>query len=288
MPIITTASCIKTNISPPNTAQPDTSSPTASLDPDMLEELDRQLQKELDNITKLYTRYVSCIRESLQEKGVPPKDLYSNLRTVRAFNHTEKKHTLVSVHDEQLAKAGDLYDIFYILTSYYASFLDYDIFQFILEKYHKIIDPDQEELKYPDHLKAYLAKHKVSEFVDINPFLKNFKGVSAELTLKLNIDSTCELTKLKTLKTAIANILNMSSNALRLLDIKQGCIVVRFLIPAPVAELVFTKNFVFTEKQEEQFQALAVEWLECNDCTFSFSTKDLENISEHGGKVVEM
>ena len=254
----------------------------------MLEELDRQLQEELNNITKLYTRYVSCIRESLQEKGVPPKDLYSNLRTVRAFNRTEKKHTLVSVHDEQLAQAGDLYDIFYILTSYYASFLDYDIFQFILEKYHKIIDPDQEELTYPDHLKAYLAKHKVSEFVDINPLLNNFTDVSAELTLKLDIDSTCELTKLKTLKTAIANILDMKSYALRLLDIKQGCIVVRFLIPAPVAELVFSKNFILTEKQEEQFQAIAVEWLECNNCTFSFRTKDLENISENGGKVVEM
>jgi hypothetical protein len=193
----------------------------------------------------------------------------------------------LSFHDEDLAKAGDLYDIFIILTTYYASFLDYDIFQFILEKYHKLIDPDQEELKYPDHLKAYLAKHKVSEFVGINPLLKNLPDISAELTLKLDIDATRESTLLKTLKAAIANILDIPSYTIRLLDIKEGCIVVRFLIPAQVAELTFSKNFILTEKQEKQFQAQAVQWLQCNGCTFNFNTlsKDLDGVSDQGAEV---
>lgn len=180
-----------------NATQPDTSCPSASLDLDLdcdtRADLSRQLDKELDNITTRYTCYVSCIRESLQEKGVSPKDLYSNLRTMRAFNRTENKRTLLSAHDEQLKKAVDLYDIFNILTSEYASFLDYDIFRFILKKYK--IYHGQEELKYPEHLNAYLAKHKISEFVDINPLLKKFSA-STELVLKFDIEATCDLTKL--------------------------------------------------------------------------------------------
>lgn len=58
---------------------------------------------------------------------------------------------------------------------------------------------------------------------------------------------------------------------LRLLDIKDGCVVVTFLIPLPVAEFFFNKHTGLGKQQEKQFQALAVLWLECNDCIFHFA-----------------
>lgn len=54
-----------------------------------------------------------------------------------------------------------------------------------------------------------------------------------------------------------------------------------------MAESLFNKHTTLTDKQEEQFRALAVLWLECNNCTFSFYPKDLED-TEHSGQVAEM
>lgn len=244
----------------------------ASLDSDTLEDLKLQLQSDQDTIIQQYSLYVSCIRESLEAKGVSAKDLCSDLMTMSAFNHAEQKVMLLSAHKEELEKAVDLNAIFNLLATEYASFFDYDIFRFILEKYQKKyrIQIGEQESKYPDHLKAYLEKHKVAQFVDINPLLKKYTA-STELVLKIDIESTSRLSKIKKIKTTVAKILGLKSRTLRLLDIKDGCIVATFLLPTPVAEMVFNKRTVLTEEQEKQFRALPVLTLECNCVLFDFT-----------------
>lgn len=88
------------------------------------------------------------IRETLQANGVTPKDLCANLMNFSAFNHggTEQKRMLLSTHEAELEKAVDLYDVFNLISKVYASFLNYDVFQFIVDAYQ--IDHGQEELKY--------------------------------------------------------------------------------------------------------------------------------------------
>lgn len=247
-------------------------------DPDIHRDLKLQLQSALKSIMRKYTLYVRHIRLSLRDKGVSVEDLRSDLLTMPAISQAEQELSLLSAHKAELKSAATLNDIFDLLVTEYASFFDYDIFQFIVETYH--IDHGEEELKYPEQLKAYLYKHKLSEFIEINPLLKKYTAASTEFILKIDIDSTSKMSKISDLKTAIAGILGLNSATLQLIKIQDGCVVVTFLIPTPVAELIFNKQTVLTVKQEGQLQAMEVLWLKCNECTFNFATKILEHSDE--------
>ena len=95
------------------------------------------------------------------------------------------------------------------------------------------------------------------------------------MILKFDIESTSRLAKLKKLKSSVARILGLSPSAIQLYDIKDGCVVATFLIPTPVAELVFNADTVLTEEQEKELRALQVLWLKCNG--FSFVGKEPED-----------
>jgi len=252
----------------------------ASMDPDTLAELKLKLRKELGSIIKRYGTYVRHIRETLKARGVRVKDLCSDLKTVSAFNHTAQDHLLLSTHEDELKRAIDFNDVFDLLNKEYASFLNYEIFKYILDTYH--LDDGREEFKYPEYLKAYVEKHKVCEFVIVNPQLQKLSEASKPLTIKLDIDSTSKLSKLSKLldlKSEIANILDLKPVALQLVDIKDGCLILTFLIPAPVADHIFNKLTIFSKKRTQQFQALKVLWLECNGCKIDFFTaRDLSGI----------
>ena len=197
------------------------------------------------------------------------KDLCFYLLTISAFNHKEKKLMLLSSHRADLEKAADLYDILGLLSKEYASFLNYNIFQIIVGKYQ--LNEGQEELKYPEHLAAYINRHKVSEFIEINPFLQKFTKTSKKLVLKFDIESTCRLSKFLDLKKAVANILHLKPSALRLLSITEGCLVATFLLPAFIAKDVFPRDNPLTQHQMQEFRALSVRWLESNNCKIIFT-----------------
>ena len=170
-----------------------------------------------------------------------------------------------------LKKCDTINDIFDFLTTECASFLNYEILQDILEFYE--IPEDQERLQYPKHLKAYIEKHKVSEFVKINPMLKKHVNGSKELMLKFDIDTTCKLAKVVELKKFVAKTLDLQPSTLHLIDIKEGCVVVTFTVPASVADAIFTSNKVLTMQQEDELRAASVLWLKCNDFFFNLEEK---------------
>ena len=240
----------------------------ASLDSDTLADLEQQLDDELQHITWRYGCYVSCIRETLEGKGLDVKKFCSDLKTLSAFNHTRQKRQLVSAHETDLNNAVDFVDVVDLLAREYASFLNPEVFEHIISEFK--LDTGQENLQYRQHLDAYVRKHTISEFIKINPLLQDFSDTSKEFILKLDIETTSELGKIKRLKGAVAKILGINSAALRLLDIKEGCVVATFLIPTPVAEVVFNRDTVLTQQQKQELESLPVMWMECNGCKFVF------------------
>ncbi len=244
------------------------------MDPDIEMDLRFILRRNLKDITKKYAFYVDCLRTVLEEKGVTAEALHSYLLSVSAFSSSCSGHRLALVSDNkhELEKAETVRDIFDFLTTECASFLNCEIFQDIMEKYN--INEDRKELKYHEHLKAYIKKHTVSEFVKINPLLKPKKGCK-KLTLKYDIDSTCKLAKVQELKNCIAEILELNPSALHIIDIEDGCVLVTFAIPASVADIIFTPDTVFTSQQENALRDASVQWLECNGNTFHFNLKEI-------------
>lgn len=239
--------------------------PISKLNADALGDLEQILERNLKKIIRQYASFVNCILRSVLEKNVTPAMLSSYLLNLPAVGDKEKdgqRLTLLSGLRAELEAATTVNTIFNLLSTKYASFLDYDIFESIADEYS--IDDTNPKMKYPEYLEAFLKQHKVSEFMKINPLLKDLSNSSKEVTLKLNIESTCSLAKLKDLTKTIANILGISKSALRILDIKDGCVILKLLILTPILDAIFGSN-CFTSEQVQQFSSISVLWMECND-----------------------
>ena len=241
--------------------------PISSLDPDIRMDLKQQLEVNFEQIIRQYGSYVNCILTSIQAKGVSVNNLRSYLVSISAFQSGFYKEEckLLSAVKPELEKASTINEIFDLLNWNCASFFNYHIFQFLVDEYD--IKDIRNRLKYPEYLKEYVDKHKISEFIEINPALKKVKDVSSKLVLKFDIELTCKVARIEDL-IAVAKILRLRASTLQLLGIEEGCVVVPFLIPCVVADVVFSSKKKFSTEDIEEFRASSVE---CNGCRYDFS-----------------
>ena len=256
--------------------------PLATLDPEVRADLEQQLEQNLNKITRRYVSFVHCVRTSIIRKGTSAGDLSAYLLALPAFKSDKSKleFFIMSEVKVELQQATTVNDIFNILNTKYATFMNYDIFQRIVDDFD--LDEGQEKLKYPEHLDAYVEMHKLSEFEEINPMLKKVECGSKKMVLKFDIEMTCKLCKLQDLTKAVANILGLRKSALRLLSIEKGCVVVTFLIPAPVADFLFNSGEIFPAGKIEEFQAQSLLWLQCNGFEYNFNKLDDESKATSG------
>ena len=229
-----------------------------------------------------YADYVDRIQTIVIAKGVNAKDLRSYLLKLPASTETDDKKRLQLLSDmkAKLKEAHEVIDIFDLLFEEYASFLDYNIFELILKKYGT--GKELKALKYPEHLKAYIEKHKIKEFVKLypellNPKLQKLDNVSKELVIKFSVKRTQNLSTLKEVIGAVANILGIRPSTLRLCGVKKGCVLVTLLMPTSIADSLFTDSTVFSPEQECAFRAASVLWFECNGYKFDFRERSKKN-----------
>ena len=222
--------------------------------------LKRRLLRYLDQIQNHYASYVSHICESIKKKpGVTVETLSTYLLLLPAFKYREdrEQHKLLSGMRKKLEKVNSINKIFDLIGEECASFLNYNIFKSIADHYG--IVEECEALRYPEHLEYYLKQHTLSEFATVIPPLEHSGDSSKQdLTFKFDIELTERVATIYDLKIHIANILDLEY--LELLDIKEGCVIVTFLVPAHVAEVIMSREF--TPKQIQQFRDLKVMWIE--------------------------
>ena len=243
----------------------------AKLDPKVRVDLKQQLKQNFKQISRRFASFVNYVRKSVLQIGISADDLCAYLLSLPALKsgESDQQVMLLSEISDKLEKATTVNGIFNVLNRNYATFLNYEIFLNIAEEYK--VDPDHEKMKYPEYLDDYVRMHKLSEFEEINPLLKNVKCGSNDMVLKFDIAMTCSLAKLQEYTLNIADILGLRPSALRLLSIEEGCVVITLLISAPVADFIFSSNKTFTTVEKKQFQALSVLWLKCNDHVYDFS-----------------
>ena len=138
------------------------------------------------------------------------------LRTIASKHKDEQKNKHAQL---KLGNAKSLYEICDIIARYYSSFLDYDIFQEIVDKFNL---GKHVELEYSKHLEAYIKKHHISEFVAINPSLKKTANTSKELVLILDTEAMSKHGKVTDVKYSIARILDQNSSTIRFMDIDEA------------------------------------------------------------------
>ena len=135
------------------------------------------------------------------------------------------------------------------------------------------LDPDQEQeqLKYPQHLKAYAEKHKLSELFEIiNCDLQKKSSDENEFVFKFEVKlSECKLSNILDFKSCIADILGQKSSAFRILKIEEGCLKVTIAVPEFVANSIFTEDGKLTPKQIQALRDLHIVWVKCGIKTIS-------------------
>jgi hypothetical protein len=237
------------------------------LDPNVRMDLEYVLQKNSDKIQEQYASYVYHLCERLKDKKITVEQLRTFL--IRLPHQCG----LSKIKSKLERTENTLNSIFDLIGDECASFFHYDIFQSIQKEYCTAEDCENPKMKYSKHFKDYVSLHKITEFFKINPKLKTkyTTDESRELTFKIeNIDMSDKLGKIVNVRKAIAAILDTIPSALRLINIEEGCILVTFLIPTALAEVVYRTS----AHQREQLRSLSVLRLRCGDYLLDLTHSD--------------
>ena len=248
-----------------------------TLDPKVRKDLDHQLRHERDQIITRYAFYTSSIYESVVSKNIPVKNI---LRFLKRLPDCAQQF-------DSLPEEPDMYAVFEIIDKKLASYLHYEIYQSILDKYFTTSEKDSEYyFKYSEYLKAYIERLDIKHFLKTNSELANLSDTK-ELCIKIDMDETTKITRIKDLESRVATILGegLRPSDLILIDVKKGCLILTFLIPATAADAIFARKF--TTDQIERFRSISILWLKCEEyeieCIKSDDRTSLEDYDTNSG-----
>ena len=246
--------------------------PNMALSAETKKDLKFMLDSNRQDIVTRYASYFRCIRKSIEEKKITVSDFSCYLISLEAFeSDNDVQCKLLTEIKPELEKANSIGKLFVLVLVYCASFMNIGILQHIVKEYE--LDNGDDKLKYPEYLLAFINKHRISEFAEINPELDKAIKKSKEVSLKLDIDATCKLSKITDLQVAVARILHLIPSAIQLYSIEDGCVIVKFLLPKKVADIIFHSSKIFSTTEEMKLQSLSVLWLKCDSVRFYVSKK---------------
>ena len=236
----------------------------ASLSSEVLGDLRQRLEHKLRQILIQFHDYKLYIQKYLEVKPVDIVDFCDSIRGIPVYDCSGTKFTLVS--SQLLTNVQDYSKVFDTLGKF-TSFLNYDLFEYVIEKY-KI--ERKEALEYPDHLDKYINGIKITEFNIIKPIETNITDETKQLIIIMPCNSTCHLANVRNLRKHVANVMNLDRSGVLIYDIGVGSVVVTFLIPTSVAEFIFTEDHYFTPQLVKCFESLHIQQLKCNGRIYHF------------------
>ena len=238
---------------------------SGSIHPDVLMDLRHQLQLNCDQIRERYASFVSRLCRHLNRKKVPVHELRTYLCRLPEL---EDNKEFLSCEPDTINGIIDL------IGNRFASFLHYGIFQSILNEYCSDEEKNCDVMKYSEHLKDYIKKHNIKEFLDINPILMKLTKNSKKLCLKIDIEKTTKIAEVMDFERTIARILEIRPSSVKLFKIENGCVILTFLIPDVIADNIFSATKTrLSRKQIEMFQRSSVRWLECDGYHFEIQSQ---------------
>lgn len=228
------------------------------------------LKENLQAIISKYASYVHRLCKLIEAKGESPESLRLHILSLSFHTTDEKRQSLAPMSKKrtELEKCKTVNEIFTLLATECASFLNYEIFQEIQTHYK--IGEDEEELKYADHLKAYIEKHKISEIAKVIPQLEDEPKDCTKMILKFDVELTCKFAHIVNLKQTVAKILKIHPSALQIVGVQPGSVIVTFIIPTHIADTILKR---LSSQQENELRTASVIWLKYNGNTFHFRKK---------------
>ena len=201
-------------------------------------DLRHQLKLSRDKIITHYASYRYGVYELIIKKGVSVEEFLFFFGGLPGFGENMCKF-------DSLPPQARMLDVFKIIGDEFSSYLHYEVFQYILNKYGNASEKDCEMFKYPEYLKVYIEQLNIKEFLDINPeLLKELSTNSKRICLKMDIKETTKITNIKKLEVSVAAILGnkLRPSDLRLISVEEGCLILTYLIPEVAAVAIASKK----------------------------------------------
>lgn len=240
-----------------------------SLSPDDSKE---QLQRRFADIVFQFHSYVECIIRTLAADFKEPHDLREYLLTLDAFSHSEEHGiSLVYSSVSKFQTAKHVKDVVQVLVLEYCSFLNCDIFEMIVKHYGS--DTGQNEMKYPNLLKAFVDRHSIGDLIQVKPLIGTDVDIlMRKIMLKVNIDLSCKLSTLVEMRRQLARILGITPAGLRLIAVEGDCIIT-FQVLGSLAGQIFNgdKASILTQEKMWKLQGLLIQWLKCGGYEWDFT-----------------
>ena len=130
---------------------------------------------------------------------------------------------------------GTTFDVLWARLNNYWNFLNFDLLEHVVDKY-KIEDLQCRMKSYVHDLKSFRKATRLCDFIECWPVQGETPPVVdlQEFVIKMNYDwNNCTLEDLETLKGVITRKFFLPEFALQLKEIKEGSIVITWLIPTP-------------------------------------------------------
>lgn len=221
-------------------------------------QLGANLHDAYKKIDLRFAKFVTNICDSLVERRIEPSKLAEMLRTVTVFESLRKGSELSVLHDcyEDIKKANTINAIFDIIRDF-ISFFDYGLLEYIVSQLGS--DEDHAHLQqYKEYLDEY-CKRSVYEC----PSLSKIKNGCSKLVAKIDkgIDEIYSMEKMKRLIEQFVKIIEVSESALKLCEVKPGCVELHFQMPRFVRELIFP----FSEDTKASLRRIGVIHLTCDN-----------------------
>lgn len=254
-----------------------------SFSSDIRMDLKQQLQCSVREVIHHYASFVSNVCSSLINTGLTAEVLSSFLLSLPAFKNERMKErglVLLSGVRDQLEKAESIYDVINTLSVDHASFVNCDIYKNIVGEFGCERDHDRLS-RYLELLHDYIDRHKLLEYIELNPTFGRVADASDKIIVRLDVDLTMRISQLLDHRIKLAAVLGLWGTTLRLFDLEEGgTVIITFLIPGILAREVFA-DLTLTPQQVGEFRALSVVWLKYRDTTLNFAME-----SADGGVVV--
>lgn len=222
--------------------------------------LDSHLYMQFCELSMKYASLTSSVRDSLKQQKITAAQLAEKLMDLVGFVPLRQGNEcrLLENRSPELKQAETTDEVFLILKEYH-SFFNYELVKYIIEKLGTEEDKANLE-KYVEDFTEY-CKRSVFEC----PFPSGSKTSPHFVDLVMKVDSE-SMIKPYTLKAVelfrmqVSKLLQVTKYTLKLCNVEEGCLLLRFQIPRFLKTVVFPLN----SEQKKSLKDLGVIKMECD------------------------
>ena len=233
--------------------------------------LEAQREHETKQMSTAYASLVDETCKSIKKKvGVEEFALW--LKQLEAFNrvssHSDPTPTLLAQQIDEVSQAGSMERVFLILSDYW-SWFNYYLLEEIINKYG-----DEDDRRRRDDFKEKFSTFAHNRIIEFSQHPMIFGAAVGDgktrVPLLFKVDKNWDsvhINQLAEIHRNLADILEVNPHTLYLASIRQGCILMKFLVPSSVAQAVFP----LSASQKDALAASDVMLVKCGNHRYRFS-----------------